>query len=960
MLVPSPDIRRQTASMKIPTLFALAAALLWAACQSPKSAQQSAGNWIIQSPAADRYCQINLSGESILPNGRIVKPMGNTVRIAPHPYGLVLSPDGSVAVTANSGNRPFSITILENPASGQPKVRQVPEGAMNDPNLLEDVFMGLAITPDNRSVWVSGGQSNKLFRYDLRTGAKLDSILCAQSDNPDGYLGDLALTRDGNTLYVCDQSNFRLLVADTRTRKVWHYVRVGRYPFGVTLSPDENTVYVANVGMFEYSPLNNLKENDLKGTGADFPSSGFGSKEMREGYKKDGLDVPALGDPNAPESFSVWAVDVTGNIPKVTHKIKTGFLVGEKIEGIPAVGGASPNSLVATDKFVFVSNGNNDCVSVIDPIQGKVIQNIFLKPLPQLARHRGVIPFGLALSPDKKRLYVAEAGINAVAVIALWSDDSKSSDRSGNNRSDDFESSDRFAARVIGHLPVGWFPSKLAISPDGKKLIVANAKGYGSGPNGGYTFKQGPEGNYIGHLMHGSVTMLDIPADADLPKWTQQVLDNNFRVQASEDATSSRTLTKNPIPEFPGQKRSPIKHIVFISKENRTYDEVFGQLKKGKGDPAIARYGYEQSFSNKAKTSSVEKATIMPNHLALAQRFGISDNFYVDGDHSADGHRWLANTYPNEWMETTVSAGYGGHRDGKPNSKAKGQYAWTGGAGAIFPEDYNEAGSLWDHLERNSISFYNFGFGTEMGSNFTDSTMKYYGQKVLVNFPIPGPLYGRSSEKYATFNMAIPDQFRAEVFMQEFQEKWLSGKGKMPQVLTLMLPQDHGAGERPQAGYPFRESYMADNDLALGRVVEFLSHTPYWKEMAIVVTEDDAQDGQDHVDAHRSVLMVISPWARKNHVSHTHTSFGSIFKTFWNILGVPYLNQYDAGASDFSDFFTNQPDFTPYSALPEDPRVLDPQKLLTPFDAKFDWKSLLDSPKLDNVEDFIREKRGGN
>lgn len=920
--------------MKTLALLALSTLPLLA-CQSSKSSLQSARQWLVQPPAGDRYCQINPDGETIIPNGRVIKPMGNTVRTAPHPYGLALSPDGSVAVTANSGNRPFSITILENPTSGQPNVRQVPEGAMNDPNLLEDVFMGLAVTPDNRSVWVAGGQSNKIFRYDLRTGAKLDSILCAQADNPDGYLGDLALTRDGNTLYACDQSNFRLVVADTRARKVLHYVPVGRYPFGVTLSPDEKTAYVANVGMFEYSPLNNLKEKDLKGTGADFPTSAFGSKEMREGYKKGQLDVPGLGNPNAPESFSVWAVDMSGNAPSVTHKIKTGFLVGEKIEGIPAVGGASPNSLVATEQFVFVSNGNNDCVSVIDPKAGKVVQNIFLKPLPQLARHRGVIPFGLALSPDKKQLYVAESGINAVAVIDVAS------------------------LTVIGHLPVGWFPSKLAVSPDGKKLVVANAKGYGSGPNGGYTFKEGPEGSYVGHLMHGSVTMLDIPADADLPKWTQQVLDNNFKIEPTNDpALAARK--DNPVPLFPGEKKAPIKHIVFISKENRTYDEVFGQIKNGKGDPAIARYGYNRSFSNKAKTVTVEGAAIMPNHLALAQRFGISDNFYVDADHSADGHRWLANTYPNEWMETTVSAGYGGHREVKSGSKAKGQYAWTGGAGAIFPEDYNEAGSLWDHLERNGISFYNFGFGTEMGSNFADSTMKYYGQKVLVNFPIPGPLYGRSSQKYATYNMAIPDQFRADVFIQEFKEKWLSGKEKMPQVLTLMLPQDHGAGEHPEAGYPFRESYMADNDLALGRVVEFLSRTPYWKDMAIFVTEDDAQDGQDHVDAHRSLLMVYSPYAKKNHVSHTHTSFGSIFKTFWNILGVPYLNQYDAAAADLSDFFTNQPDFTPYSALPADPRVLDPQKLLTPFDEKFDWKSLLESPKLDNVEDFIREKSGGN
>ncbi len=935
--------------MKIPVLAALGAALFVAACQSPRPAHPTV---LVQAPAADRYCQVDPAGATIIPNGRVITPMGTTVRIAPHPYGLALSPDGSVAVTANSGNRPFSITLLENPTSGQPNVRQVPEGPMNDPNLLEDVFMGLAITPDNRSVWVAGGSANKLFRFDLRSGAKADSIVCAQPDNPDGYLGDLALSRDGHTLYVCDQSNFRLLVADTRTRRVLHYVPVGRYPFGVTLSPDEKTAFVANVGMFEYSPLRNLDTADLKGTGANFPTSAYGSKEMRAGYKKDGLDVPGLGDPNAPESFSVWAVELGGAAPRVTHKIKTGFLVGEKIEGIPAVGGAGPNSLAATDRYVFVTNGNNDCVSVIDPAQGKVVQNIFLKPLPQLTRHRGVIPFGVALSPDKKRLYVAESGINAVAVVDI-SSLSSLGDSSLSSLSSLGDSS--LGARVIGHLPVGWFPSKLAVSPDGKKLIVANAKGYGSGPNGGYTFKEGPEGNYIGHLMHGSVTMLDIPADADLSQWTQRVLDNNFRLTPVADPALAARKT-NPVPLFPGEKKSPIKYIVFISKENRTYDEVFGQLKNGKGDPEIARYGYQRTFSNKDKSATVEGATIMPNHLALARRFGVGDNFYVDADHSADGHRWLANTYPNEWMETTVSAGYGGHRNVKAGSKAKGQYAWTGGAGAIFPEDYNEAGSLWDHLERNGMPFYNFGFGTEMGSNLSDSTMKYYGQKVLVNFPIPGPLYGRSSEKYATFNMAIPDQFRADVFMQEFKEKWLSGTAEMPRVITLMLPQDHGAGERPAAGYPFRESYMADNDLALGRVVEFLSNTPYWKEMAIFVTEDDAQDGQDHVDAHRSLLLVCSPWAKRNHVSHTHASFGSIFKTFWNILGAPYLNQYDAAATDLGDFFTDQPDFSPYSALPEDPRVLDPQKLLTPFDEKFEWKSLLESPKLDNVEDFLKER----
>ena len=343
----------------------------------------------------------------------------------------------------------------------------------------------------------------------------------------------------------------------------------------------------------------------------------------------------------------------------------------------------------------------------------------------------------------------------------------------------------------------------------------------------------------------------------------------------------------------------------------------------------------------------------MVNHLALAQRFGISDNFYVDSDVSADGHRWLTCTYPNEWVETSVSASYGGRRGMNRNSTAPGNLAFVGSSGAIYPEDYNEAGSMWEHLERNNISLFNFGFSVELAGAISDSTMKYGGEKYLVNYPVPAPVFVNSSRKYPTFNMAIPDQFRADIFIDEYTQKWLKPGMEPPGFISLILPNDHGAGERPAAGFPFRESYMADNDLALGRIIEFLSSTPFWKNMAIVVTEDDAQNGQDHVDAHRSILMVISPYAKKNYVGHHHYSFGSIFKTFWNILGIPYLNQFDAWASDLSDLFSGQPDFTPYHALPVDVRVFDAQKALDPFDEKFDWKAVANSPKLDNVDDMI-------
>jgi hypothetical protein len=232
--------------------------------------------------------------------------------------------------------------------------------------------------------------------------------------------------------------------------------------------------------------------------------------------------------------------------------------------------------------------------------------------------------------------------------------------------------------------------------------------------------------------------------------------------------------------------------------------------------------------------------------------------------------------------------------------------------------------------------------------------------KQVANFPMPAPLWSRTSHIYPTYNMAIPDQFRVDMFKKEFREKWESGNDTMPQLLTVIIPNDHGADERPDAGYPFHESYQADNDLAVGRIVEFLSHTPYWKNMLIIITEDDAQGGVDHIDAHRSVLMLISPYARKNYVGHVHSSFGSIFKTYWNILGIPCLNQYDASATDFADMFTDMPDFAPYTAVPADVRIFDPQKALDPFDEKFDWKQLKKGPVMDDPDDMKRESKEQN
>jgi len=914
----------------------LIAILLLSECGSQNNSENKVF-WIISAPAGKLYSEINKTGKTIIPNGRFVTPAGKSIIVAPHPYGLVLSNDGNVAVTANSGTDPLSITIIRKVLSDKPEVQQVPPGAETDKGVLASVFMGLAISPDNQTIYVAGGQENRIYLFDVNSGQSKGTIDCSfisgNVDYSHGYIGDLKLSRDGKTLYAVDQIGFRMVIINTETRSLVHSVAVGRYPFGICLSKDEKRAYVANVGMFQYSLITSDKDKKSRVKLIDYPAFAYGSKEMKEGIINDTINIPGLGDPNTIEAFSVFTINLEDkNNPVICARIKTGHLVGSMVEGIPAVGGSSPNSIAATDDYVFVSNGNNDNISVISVKKDTVINTIYLRPDERIRQFRGVIPFGLALSPDQKRLYVAESGINAIAVI------------------------DAVNLKVLGHIPAGWFPSKVEVTKDGKKLIVANAKGYGSGPNAGSLFNTTGEGSYIGGLMKGTVQVLDIPKDNQLKEMTEMVVENNFHFVKSDD-TSFYKRHNNPIPLYPKYRESPIKHIVFISKENRTYDEIFGGIRKGIGDTTLARYGKGVSFSNKKKTRTVSSSTVMPNHLALAAEFAISDNFYVDSDVSADGHRWLVNTYPNEWCETCTAASYGGNRSFREKSKAPGVYAMNGAAGAIYPEDYNEAGSMWDHLERYKTSFYNFGFSVMFEPAVYDSKFKYTSIKQYINFPMPQPLYGRTSRTYPTFNTSIPDQFRIDQFIKEFNEKWLNGKDTMPDLITVIIPNDHGAGERPEAGYPFRESYMADNDLAVGRIVEFLSHTPYWKNMVIVITEDDAQNGVDHIDAHRSILMVISPWVKKDYVSHVHYSFGSLFKSYWNILGLPYLNQYDAGATDLSDCFTDVPDNKSYNALAVDKRIFDPQKALDPLNEKFNWKSLLESPEIDNVKDMIQESK---
>jgi len=870
----------------------------------------------LQVPGHDRYCEINQDGESIIPSGRIIKPYGDFIRIKPDPFGLALSPDGTIALAVHNNlltvirTRDNSIEEFASPFQGKGS------------------YMGAAIKSDNRTAFLSGGDSGDIMTVDLTAPDKVSRFsingISSGKNYDDSFVGDIKLSDDETHLFILDQFNFRLAIMDLNLMKVTRSIPVGRFPLGIDVSPDGRYAYVANTGIFDYPLAPGLNEKNIEEKGLDFPPYGLPSKEAENGVTIDERFIPGLGSPGVPEAVSVWTIDLDSS--KVINQEKTGFRMGEMVEGLEIVGGSSPNSIAAGKDEVFVSNATNDNISVLDPGTGKTVSTIKLKIHPGIDNLRGMIPFGLALSHDQSRLYVALSGLNSVAVI-----DTKS-------------------RSVLGYIPTGWFPTKIEISPDDQTLYLVTARGLGSGPNGGKAFVPTDAGTYVGDIMLGTFEKISLE-DIDLNAATNSVINNTFReVRISDDG-------KNPLPPVPGIRKSPIRHIVYITKENRTFDEVYGELENANGDLSLARFGQNVNVVSRDKTIVVLNVNVMPNHQKLAREFAVSDNFYCDSDASVHGHRWMVGTYPNEWVEINSSVKI--TRD--LHSTAPGRKYVAGSSGAVYPEDYNEAGGMWEHLSRNGISFFNFGQGFEFSGAEEQQWHKYTGIKMGVMFPMPKPLFDRTSRKYATYNTSVPDQFRIDMFEEELEEKWLSGKEEFPSVITMIIPNDHGSDERPQDGYPFRESYMADNDLALGRVVQKLSHSKWWPEMLIIVTEDDAQDGRDHVDAHRSLLLMISPWIKRGYVSHSHSNFGSILRTIYNICDIPPLNQFDATATLLQDFFTDTPDFTPYQASMVDTRIFDPSKAFDPYDREFRWESLKESPEIDNETDFRKShsEQGG-
>lgn len=634
----------------------------------------------------------------------------------------------------------------------------------------------------------------------------------------------------------------RLAIVDLTTGSVLPTAKTGIAPFGAVVYAADTFAYVSNWG-------------------GRFPEKGDRTAPTGLEPTADQVVVDARG------------VAASGTVSGVD--LRTGAVTAS----IPV--GLHPTSLAwdETRHLLYVANSNSDSISVIDTQENRLLETIQLQPFDRAVA--GIAPEALVLAKDGRRLYAACAGINAVAVVQTGA-------------------KLRRTDRVIGLIPTGWYPNHLALSPDGQYLAVSTLLGVGSGAKNppsriliylkelGLPSTPNLRHRYV-HAYRGTVHVIAIPNEAQLEGYTQAVAENNrLRPRLGPVATMTPSAPAAngppmPVPMRAGQP-SPIKHVVYIIKENRSYDQLFGGLGTGNGDPSLQLYG--------------ENA--IPNHRNLARQYVTLDNFYATGGNSGDGHQWVTQASETDY---TYWPGYRGR-------------SYPGGG--IDPLAYANSGFIWDAVLAGHKTFVDFGeFAPSMTDIRDDVRPKllteykegngFFGRFLVEASPIAS-LRPHVVPDYPSWAMGVPDVVRARIFLRHLQE-WENG-GEMPSLVMIKLPSDHTLGTTP--GFSTPAACMADNDLALGQIIAGLSHSKFWPSLVILVVEDDAQNGIDHVDGHRTVALAVGPYVRRGAVDSTFYSQPSILKTIEKILGLPNLSIFDLIANDMRNSFRAEPDLTPY------------------------------------------------
>ena len=695
----------------------------------------------------------------------------------------------------------------------------------------------------------------------------------------------MVLSPDGARLAVVTGSNFApraLHIIDAKAGTLLKTERIGDSFVGVAFSADGKTLYVGGGASNEVKVLREDGPADAFKIEGSAPSglSLAGSTlyvALNLKHSVAAIDLPTRKITEIPVGMHPYTTIAAGRKVYVSNwggrRAREGDTTDEihKIvvdprTGIPSTGtlsvidtetkslvkdidvGLHPSALALSPKGdrLFVANANSDTVSMIDTATDTVLRTISVRP--GVKAPIGSSPNALAVSPDGKTLYVANAANNAVAVVDLTPSE----------------------PRLRGLIPTGWYPTALAALHDGSRVWVASGYGFGSiAP-----LAQGQKGRSYRDRA-GVVSLVEVPKGKALEKATAQVMANNKLVWANV-----KPGAKHPVPMDLGRP-STIRHVFYIIKENRTYDQVFGDLPQGNGEPSLVQFGRE----------------ISPNDHALADQFVLLDNFYTPADQSALGHRWCTQGYASDWIFK-----YGNARnDTNPMLFAPNEFLWdTAKANGISVRSYGERGI--NTITPKSATF------TEIYNGWKSGDMKV---SIKPRTLIAG-LKDVYHPEYPAFGGIIPDQYRADIFLKEFRE--FEKNGNLPRLVIMLLPNDHTNGTSP--GLPTPRASVADNDLALGRIVEAISKSRYWKESVIFVVEDDAQNGVDHVAGHRTIGMAIGPWIRRKAVdSHFYTTI-NMYRTMKQILGLPPQNQFDLAAEPMFTTFTETPDFTPYTALP--------------------------------------------
>jgi YVTN family beta-propeller protein len=704
-----------------------------------------------------------------LSNGWSLTPIGKNLKLQDLPLNLVVSPSKKYLAVTNNGQSTQSITLID----------AATETVLDD-EIIEKSWLGLAFSPDEKYLYASAGNDNKINIYKIENNQlQKDGEIILDKPWP-VKVSPAGLCATENYIFVVAKDNNTLYQLDIASKSILKKIPLAAEAYTCILSPDKNLLYI-----------------------------------------------------------SLW-----GGAKVLIYDIAASKIVDEIAVD------KNPNDMVLTKdgRYLYVSHGNDNTVSVIDTKLKQRVETLSCSLYPNSPV--GSTPNGVALSEDEENLFIANADNNCLAV---------------------FEVEDKGKSRSLGYIPTGWYPT--SVKTIGNKIYVTNGKGLSSSanPNGpnpvsskSAQFKgANPEAvrgtQYIGGLFKGTLSIFDFPNEKTLADYSKIVYENTPYNKTKEKESEGEK--GNPIPTKLGQK-SPIKYVFYVIKENRTYDQVLGDVRGGNGDTTLCLF----------------PERITPNQHAIVKDFVLLDNFYVDAEVSADGHNWSMAAYANDYVEKTWVTSYGGRG---------GTYDYEGSRDIAHPKN----GFIWDYAQRAGASFRSYG-------EFAEQRMKLPNMK------------NNCSLKYPSYNLSIKDVTRFEAWKADFDS--LLTQNSVPNLNIIRLGNDHTAGAR--IGMPTTEAMVADNDLAVGKLVEHLSKSGIWEQSVIFILEDDAQNGSDHVDAHRSTAYVAGGFVKRGYVDHTMYSTSSMLRTMELILGIPPMSQYDAAATPMWRSFSKTPNNQPFIA----------------------------------------------